>query len=57
MNITKEQFDAYVRVQMSGKTNMFNVYAVQALSGLSKPEIFTIMDNYEELKNKYGAEE
>ena len=51
--ITKEQFEAYVDVQMSGVTNMFDVKLVGDLSGLEKEEILTIMQNYGELKDKY----
>ena len=50
--ITKEQFEAYVRVQMSGVTNMFDVKTVGDLSGLEKEEIMEIMKNYGELKEK-----
>ena len=51
--ITKEQFKAYVNVQMSGVTNMFDVKTVGQLSGLEKEQIMTIMTNYGELKDKY----
>ena len=51
--ITKEQFEAYVDVQESGVTNMFDVRTVGDLSGLEKEEILTIMQNYGELKDKY----
>jgi len=51
--ITKEQFEAYVDVQMSGVTNMFDVRTVGELSGLEKEEIMEIMKNYGELKDKY----
>ena len=51
--ITKEQFEAYVDVQMSGVTNMFDVKTVSELSGLEKEEIMTIMQSYGELKDKY----
>ena len=51
--ITKEQFEAYVDVQMSGVTNMFDVRTVGELSGLDKEQIMTIMTNYGELKDKY----
>ena len=51
--ITKEQFEAYVDVQMSGITNMFNVKLVGELSGLEKDEIMEIMKNYGTLKDKY----
>ena len=51
--ITKEQFKAYVNVQMSGVTNMFDVQMVSGLSGLEKEQIMTIMQHYGELKDKY----
>ena len=51
--ITKEQFKAYVDVQESGVTNMFDVKTVGELSGLEKEEIMTIMKSYGELKEKY----
>ena len=51
--ITQEQFEAYVDVQESGVTNMFDVKTVGELSGLEKEEIMTIMKNYGELKDKY----
>ncbi len=53
MNITKEQFQAYEDVRQSGVTNMFDVRAVQALSGLTKPEILEIMHKYSELCKQY----
>ena len=51
--ITKEQFEAYIDVQESGVTNMFDVKTVGQLSGLEKEEIMTIMKSYGELKEKY----
>ena len=51
--ITQEQFEAYVDVQESGVTNMFDVRTVGQLSGLEKEQILTIMTNYGELKDKY----
>ena len=51
--ITKEQFEAYVDVQESGVTNMFDVKTVGDLSGLEKEQILTIMQSYGELKDKY----
>ena len=51
--ITKELFEAYVDVQESGVTNMFDVRTVESLSGLDKGTIMSIMKNYGELKNKY----
>ena len=51
--ISREQFEAYVYVQESGVTNMFDVKTVGDLSGLEKEEIMTIMKSYGELKEKY----
>ena len=51
--ITEEHFEAYVDVQMSGVTNMWNVKLVSELSGLEEEEIMTIMKSYGELKDKY----
>jgi len=46
--ITKQDFQEYVRVQRSGKTNMFDVAMVESLSGLSRNKIIEIMKNYNE---------
>ena len=54
MSITQEEFDAYVKVQMSGVTNMFNVSVVSDYSGLSRDKIIEIMTNYNTLAEKYG---
>ena len=54
-NITKDQFEAYVDVQMSGVTNMMDVRTVSELSGLERQEIITIMRNYNELQDKYES--
>ena len=51
--ITKKEFEAYVDVQESGGTNMFNAKLVGELSGLDKEQIITIMKNYGTLKDKY----
>ena len=51
--ITREQFEAYIDVQESGVTNMFDVKTVSQLSGLEKEQIMTIMKSYGELKEKY----
>ena len=51
--ITQEQFEAYVDVQESGVTNMWDVKTVGELSGLEKEVIMTIMKSYGELKDKY----
>lgn len=51
--ITKEDFEAYVRVQRSGVTNMWAVDFVSKLSGLTRDKIFYIMDNYRDLSKKF----
>jgi hypothetical protein len=53
-NITQEDFNAYVSVQKSGVTNMFNVSVVSDYSGLRKDQIMEIMKNYADLHDKYG---
>ena len=53
VDITKDQFEAYVRVQNSGVTNMFDIRNVTALTGLNKNQCVTIMENYSELEEKY----
>ena len=52
--ITKEQFTAYVRVQKSGVTNMFDIRNVTALTGLDKKQCIAIMEQYNELDKKYS---
>ena len=54
LEITEEQFEAYVRVQMSGVTNMFDLRNVTALTGLDKSQIMEIMKTYGELEEKYN---
>ena len=54
--ITQEQFEAYVDVQESGVTNMFDVKTVGELSGLEKEQIMTIMQSYGELKENYDEQ-
>ena len=51
--ITKQQFKAYLQVQMSGITNMFDLRNVTALTGLDKNQCMAIMKNYTELYKKY----
>ena len=55
MKINKEDFEVYVRVQKSGVTNMFAVAQVEAISGLTRDQIMTIMQDYRELENKYNT--
>jgi len=51
--LSKKDFEAYVRVQRSGVTNMFAVDLVSKLSGLARDKIFYIMENYRELSKRF----
>tara|TARA_Y100001951_G_C11276347_1_gene262184 strand:+ start:350 stop:532 length:183 start_codon:yes stop_codon:yes gene_type:complete len=55
MEITKEKFEAFVEVQRSGMTNMFDVRAVSELSDeiISTDEVKEIMKQYASLMEKY----
>ena len=46
--ITKTQFNRYEGCRLSGATNMFD------LTGLNKEQVLAIMENYNELKEKYS---
>jgi len=52
-NITLEQFNAFRAVQFGGSFNMMSPQARLA-SGLSKDIYMTIIQNYDELQEKYG---
>lgn len=54
---TKEQFEDYVRIQMSGIINMWAVRSVCNMSctGLTSDICLYIMAHYEELEDEYGA--
>ena len=54
MKITKEEFESYEDVRVSGVTNMFAINTVCDLSGLVKEKIMDIMDNYSEYKEKFS---
>lgn len=54
IKITKEDFQAYLKVQNSGKTNMFDLRNVVKLSGLSREKILEIMTNYRKYKKDGG---
>tara|TARA_R110000772_G_scaffold240425_1_gene352635 strand:- start:119 stop:358 length:240 start_codon:yes stop_codon:yes gene_type:complete len=54
LEITEEQFTAYVRVQKSGVTNMFDLRNVISLTGLNKEQCLEIMSNYGKLEEKYS---
>ena len=53
MEISKKQFQAYEDVRESGVTNMFDVRVVQRLSGLDRPTILAIVQQYTSLMKKY----
>lgn len=52
--VSKEMFDRYEAVRVSGVTNMFAVGLVSELSGLEREDIFDIMKNYSDYKAKYS---
>lgn len=51
--VTREEFEAYVQVQKSGKVNMFAVGQVCELSGLERSKVLDIMDAYGTLAELY----
>ena len=53
VQITKEDFDEYKRVQESGMFNMFDPRA-REMTDLSKEEWVTIMQEYEKLDEAWG---
>lgn len=53
MDITKEEFEAYEKVRRSGRTNMWAVSTVSALSGLRESTIMLIMQQYSDLRDRY----
>lgn len=59
IKMTKEKFNAYVKVQESGITNMFDIKKVMEISDfiynvpLTKEDCFYIMENYSKLKEMY----
>jgi len=57
MAVTREEFEAYTRVQHSGVTNMFDVKTVSSLSGLGRSKVIEIMNKYDILLNKYNKDE
>ncbi len=57
MNVTQDDFQAYVTVQELGITNMFAINTVSDLTGLSKEKILDIMTNYGKYKKAYSEKE
>jgi len=57
MQISKEEFEAYEAVRVSGVTNMWAVNVVSSISGLSPARIMFIMKSYSPLKKQFMPEE
>jgi hypothetical protein len=55
IRISEQDFKRYVRVQMSGVTNMFAIDTVRRLTGLTEQKIKSIMDNYDSLCDAYPS--
>ena len=53
MEITKEQFESYEDVRVSGVTNMWAVDLVCEISGLTEEQAMKIMKTYGELAKKF----
>ena len=51
--ITKEEFWAFEKVRESGATNMFDTRRVAELSGLTKENVFRIINKYSTLKTQF----
>ena len=56
MEITKEDWNRYRKVQASGETNMFDLKVVENLSNVTKSKIIEIMQNYSKYAEQYGEE-
>lgn len=54
--ITKKDFLAYLKVQRSGVTNMFDTATVSRLSGLPKNKILDIMKHYSEYNERWSPD-
>lgn len=57
--VTKEQFIAYVEVQESGATNMFDINTVcaMAIEPLTREDCLDIMKNYRTYYKQWMGEE
>ena len=51
--ISKEDFEAYARIQRSGAIDMSNIALVSKLSGLSKNKVRNIMERYREVSRRF----
>ncbi|GAI15976.1 unnamed protein product [marine sediment metagenome] len=53
IKITKEDFEAYARIQRSGAIDMSNITLVSKLSGLSKDKVRNITNRYREVSRRF----
>jgi len=53
IDITKDKFNEYKQVQMSGEFNMFDPQA-REMTTLTKDEWITIMQDYKKLNEAWG---
>ena len=53
IKITKEDFEAYARIQRSGAIDMSDIALVSKLSGLSKDKVRNIRDRYREVSRRF----
>ena len=51
--ITKEDFEAYARIQRSGAIDMSNIALISKLSGLSKDKVRNIANRYREVSRRF----
>lgn len=51
--ITKDDFEAFEEVRMSGRINMADVRTGTVFSGISRDKYIEILKNYESYMNKY----
>lgn len=51
--ITKEKFEAFTKMQATGKFNMANIGISSAICGLSKEDYIDILHNYSKYKEIY----
>jgi len=52
--VSKDKFHRFVRLQMGGTVNMYDVPYVTAMALISEDEYKEIRDNYGDLEAEYG---
>lgn len=53
IKITKEDFEAYARIQRRGDVDMSNISLVSKLSGLNKDKICDIAERYRKVSRRF----